>query len=242
MLFFINGISFLISSLSECFIRYPYVKKKIVREKRQSLFWEGLKEIRSNKFLLFAAIIGGGLINLFLAPLSLYIPVYVRDYMRQSSLHFGLLTSIIPIGGIICSVVILKKNMKINMAELVVTGFILQGIALVLFGLSYELFYAYTALFVLGISFTLTSIGMQTVIQRTIPEECLGRSISSIIMIASISVPMGYLFGGLLLEYMPLNVILRVSGLIISIIGGYSYFILKDTIDFKIDHDIEKQG
>ncbi|MBD8048367.1 SPASM domain-containing protein [Clostridium faecium] len=118
-------------------------------------------------------------------------------------------------------------NTLINTEKLKKLRFIFQGISLLLFGSLNNFIGGIISLIILGIALGITGIYINTIVQEEIPNEILGRCISVIMIISNISVPMGYLIGGYVINFIKLNLILIFSGFIILVCGIISFFILK---------------
>ncbi|GAA0121218.1 MFS transporter [Clostridium butanoliproducens] len=232
-----SGILFIIAVSFEIFIKYDHDIEKNTKKEKVKIniriinlfkkYIDGFRIIIDNKFLLFNAIIGGGIINFFLAPISIYIPVYVHDYLNYSSTYFGIMSSAVTVGSLISAVFLIGLGKKFNKYLLVSLGFIFQGISLLLFGSLNNFIGGIISLIILGIALGITGIYINTIVQEEIPNEILGRCISVIMIISNISVPMGYLIGGYVINFIKLNLILIFSGFIILVCGIISFFILK---------------
>jgi len=236
-LFVANGISFILSGTFEMFIDLDY-KESMNSSKSQpsannvenknmfAQFMDGFRVIKSNRFLFFVAIIGGGVINLFLAPISLYIPIYTKNILNLSSTYYGIISSSITVGGLLGSLSLLTLGKKVNKRYFVVSGFIIEGISLTMFGLIQNFIGGYISLMVLGIALSITGVNLNTIVQEQIPGEILGRCMGVLILIANIAVPLGYFTGGYIIQYVPLGKILVASGIVIMICGFCSSVIL----------------
>lgn len=214
--FIINGISFIISAIFEIFIKNKATSPSLLDKKslRQKLSL-GFQTLLKNKFLLYISIIGGGIINFFLAPLSIYLALYIKNYLNLSSFNYGIIVSCITFGGILISIVLPKLKDRIETKKLVVLGFLLQGCSLVMFGFSKSIFLLALSMIVFGCSITMIGILLVTIKQQTVKVEVLGKTSAATDTICYISVPLGYLFGGLIIDYISINIVVITSGIII---------------------------
>lgn len=242
-LFVANGISFILSGIFEMFINVNYeqnmslsesepVMNIVENKKLFSQFLDGLHVIKSNKFLFFIAIIGGGVINLFLAPISLYIPLYTKNILNLSSTFYGIISSAITVGGLFGSLALLVFGKRVNKNIFVVSGFIFQGISLTMFGLIQNFIGGFISLMILGIALSITGVNLNTIVQEQVPGEILGRCMGVLILIANIAVPVGYFTGGYIIQYVSLNKVLVTSGIVVMICG-FSSSIFLNLIQFK---------
>lgn len=233
--FIINGVSFIASGISELFIVLKYRKSEIINNKRVrrgtlNNIKLGFQTLIDNKFLLYTAIIGGGFINFFLAPISVYIPVFIDNYLNLSSFYYGIISSCIPVGGVVISVVAPYISRHIDNKRLAVIGFLIQGLALVLFGLSNSIYFLAIAMFIFGCSLTIVGIALRTIYQLEVPQDILGKSTAASMTISYIAIPLGYLLGGYILEKVTINIILLITGVLVTVLGVIQGLIVRKKI------------
>ncbi len=161
-LFVANGISFILSGIFEMFINVNYEQNMSLSESEQvinsvenknlfSQFLDGLRVIKSNKFLLFYCYYRRRC-YLFLAPISLYIPLYTKNILNLSSTFYGIISSAITVGGLFGSLALLVFGKRVNKKFFIVSGFIFQGISLIMFGLIQNFIGGFVSLMILGIA------------------------------------------------------------------------------------------
>lgn len=222
--FFINGISFIISGLSELLIKtknriHNEIENLNIGNKTIYNIKIGFQTLIDNKFLLYTALIGGGLINFFLAPISIYIPVFINDYLHLSSTYYGIVSSCIPAGGIFISLVTPYIVKYVKHKVLALLGFFIQGISLILFGLGNSIYSLAISMFIFGCSLTIVGISIRTIYQEEIPQETLGKSTAASMTISYIATPLGYMIGGFLIEKTTINLILFITGCAVTILA-----------------------
>lgn len=233
-LFLINGVSFILASLIIFTISYTFVKEEDVKEERQTLkekfqeYSSGFEVVQSNKNLMTFCIFGGGLINFFIAQVSVYISKYVLEQNISQGVLFGLMTSSIAIGSLIASVILSNVEVK-NKKLVIINGFILQGIFLFLFSKFNNYTYNLLILILLGFASGVVGVNLNTYVQQIIPLETLGRSMSTIMLVANIFVPLGILVAGFVGSKYHLSLITTVTGTCVTIIALYIAYRLKDT-------------
>lgn len=228
--FVINGISFIISGITELMIENIPNKKNIIHTESKKIKDKmiiGFKILKENKFLLYTTIIGGGFINFFLAPISIYLPLYIKNYLHLGSKNYGLVVACITLGGIFVSVMLPFLTKYISRKKFIVLGFVFQGISLIIFGYTQSILFLGLAMFVLGFGLTLVGILLITIIQEEIPTEVLGKTSSASNTICYISIPVGFLFGGFIVEIVSINLVLKITGVIVFILGLIEGIFLK---------------
>lgn len=222
-LFLLDSISYILSSISECFIKIPKInEKKDDNETSASILddiKEGVEFALKNKELLHFIIVGGFIINFFLAPLSMTITVFSRDILKLGSEGAGILLGAIGIGGLIISFLTPIINKKVGHYTLTFIGLTCEGISLILFSLSTNFYAAIASLFLMGLSVGICNISLSTVFQTLIPNHMMGRVGSSLGIITGITPPLGIFLAGILLERFSIPNITLISGIAVTIAG-----------------------
>lgn len=218
ILFFINGISYLISSISEGFITIPKVDIEDTSKKFIEQFKEGLLSLWNSKLVLYLVISGGIIINFFLAPLSIYAAI-ISVNLGKGATGLGMIEGSIAIGALFGSLIILLGFIK-NKYKMTVVGLTIEGLGLIVLGIFIENYYLILFFMgVLGLGVAMASVGISTLYQILIPKEKLGRVLSIAGTLCNITVPLGSLFGSVIINYYSMQSVLLFFGVIVSISG-----------------------
>lgn len=218
MLFFLNGLSFLICAGFEGFIKIPKMDTSKIGNGIGLQFKEGLIFILGDKLLLYIVIAGGVIINFFLAPLTIFETVLSTKILNVGSTGFGMMNSAISIGALIGALLIMS-NIFINKYKMVIIGLCLEGVAVTLSGIVPNFYVVLAAMSILGLGLSMAGIGISTLYQTLIPKEKMGRVMALASTLCGVTVPLGTLFGSTIITYIPLNIVLIVSGVFILITG-----------------------
>ncbi|WP_026881973.1 MFS transporter [Clostridium akagii] len=218
LLFFINGLSFLICAIIESFIVIPKVIIKTCTNGIASQFKEGLKYIASDKPLLYLVMAGGVIINFFLAPLSIYETILSTKILNVGSTGYGMMNSAISAGALLGALLIMA-NVFNDKYKMTVIGLCIEGIAVAFLGLVPNYYVALLSEAILGLGVAMASVGISTLYQTLIPKDKMGRVMALVSTLCSISVPLGTLLGSIIIAYLPLNIILIISGVFIIVTG-----------------------
>lgn len=218
LLFFINGLSFLICAFIESFIVIPKIIIKKSTHGIGSQFKEGLIYVVKDKPLLYLVLAGGVIINLFLAPLSIYETILSTKILNVGSTGFGMMNSAISVGALIGALLIMS-NIFNDKYKMTVIGLCIEGAAVALLGLVPNYYVVLSAEAILGLGTALASVGISTLYQTLIPKDKMGRVMALASTLCNVTVPLGTLLGSTIISYMPLNIVLIISGLIILVTG-----------------------
>jgi DHA3 family macrolide efflux protein-like MFS transporter len=218
LLFFINGLSFLICAIIESFIVIPKIIIETSTQGIASQFKEGLIYVAKNRSLLYLVMAGGVIINFFLAPLSIYETILSTKILNVGSTGFGMMNSAISVGALIGALLIML-NVFNDKYKMTVLGLCLEGTAVALLGLVPNYYVVLSAESILGLGIAMASVGISTLYQTLIPKDKMGRVMALASTLCSVSVPLGTLLGSIIIAYIPLNIILLISGIFILVTG-----------------------
>lgn len=176
--FFINGISYLISSISESLIKYKFVLNNQKLKKHVFLeIGEGYNYIIKNKWLC-TLILVSCLMNMFLASYNILLPLYYKSYFNNGATIYSQALSLEAIGGIIAGISFITNKTKLNYFGKIKFYIIISGFAL---GIVQFIQIKYISLFgalLLGYALTKFNILSVTIIQNNTESEFLGRVFS----------------------------------------------------------------
>lgn len=223
--FVLNGFSFFISFIFSIFLKIPSVNQPEYPESFFTRFKDGLAYTLRMKKLLCLILVGGVIINFFLAPIEIFL-VVISNHLNFGSSGLGLLDASISIGALLGSLIILFDSSQ-NQIRLAMFGLVLEGISLILSGLLSEFVVLIISFGLLGLGISFASIGIGTTFQLIIDDEKRGRVNSFIAMLGSCTVPLGTLFGSFLTGQFPVQWILLGFGFIVICSGLTLYFPFK---------------
>lgn len=177
---------------------------------------DGFQYVKKDRALLFLIIVGGIIINFFLAPLTIFF-TYMSDYIFDvGASGLGFINSVLATGAMFGSLMIMFNVFK-NKYRMAVAGLLLEGIALLIMGIALSYYATVAAAGLLGLGVCFASVGLNTMYQTMIPKEMMGRVLSLVSMMLGASVPLGQLFGSLIIEHYSMTAILMIFGAIVSI-------------------------
>ena len=181
ILFLINGLSFLFSGISELFIKIPQVipKKEPNFKKIARVFWtdavDGMRYVFKTKGLkemVFAA----GLLNFFVAPITVLMPFYVQHDLRASVDWYGYLLASAGVGSLLGY--LLAGFIRINgrrRAWTIISAAIIACAGLSSLALIKFTFFALGDLLLVGIMGGFINVTAINLLQLTTPAEIRGR-------------------------------------------------------------------
>lgn len=241
-----NGISFLLSALTEVFIDFkmfstlkdkPTVKNNFLTDFKEGFLY--LKQKREVLILVLFALV----LNFFLGGFSVVVPYDLVTQKGISSSALGFIEGCFPIGAIIMSVVIGSRNLVFTKKNFTL-GIILFAVSMLTFvvpvlpGIDFgklNPFYYAVAMAVLSGIVIFVNVPFGSKIQVYIDESFRGRVFGLMNSLCEGVVPVSYLLVSWMVGIVPSWVILSVTGVIllgISVLIHYNKDIdaLDDTL------------
>lgn len=221
LIFIINGISFILSAISEMFIRTHYEKPTSTQKPSfRHDFKEGVRYIRDKTGLLpfVTAVL---FLNFAFAPFfANALPYLYNLALNQEALQLAIANIIFSSGMVVGGLLVGALGVKITVANSMKRGLVLtifMGFWLsVIMILAVNTRFSYMAfsiiflpsLFILAISNMFVNIPFGTGLARAIQPEVRGRVFAIVNTLTAGLIPISYLLAGLVLEYSTLSVLL----------------------------------
>lgn len=229
LLFFANGVSYLVSGLSACFIRIPQALPERTTTLRSTLasfrleILEGLRFIRAQRGML-DVILAATLINFLLAPFGVLLPFYVEDFLGRTTDWFGFLLAAIGVGALLGYAVAgaLRVTPRVR-SWLIVIPLTLVGLSFAALGLTRTPWVALGIMLLTGIETGLINVYLVTILQVTTPAEIRGRVFGVLATLAAGLMPIGMGLAGVVADLAGRNVplIFLVCGVAATALMGW---------------------
>jgi MFS family permease len=237
MVFLANGISFLLSGISEIMIRYKYVKREtgqgvsgILRD-----LLDGVEFILSNRTISVLCLFY--LVNyMMVQPIfSVILPLLFKTILKFSDLQYGYMQMIIIFGALLGSVlvgVLFGKDGKVKVRGPLVwgTGLLLAAMlvylamilpySISLLSYNTHLYFVLLSgvLCLLSVSSTFIIVPIQAYVQKETPNQYMSRVFSLISLLSRGGIPLGALIYGIVLERLALHSAVLLAILVIVVI------------------------
>jgi len=220
-LFMVNGISYLVSAFTECFITIHQVfpseritRHNALRKLRQETV-EGLAYVWNRRGL--RTLVGMlGLINFVIVPTSIALPILVRDVLQRGPEFLGIMGACQAAGGIggfvFSGIVKIPPRWR---PSLVLTSMVLCGFVVMALGFITTPLLTLPFLAVFGFLLPLINVNIISLLQGTTPAEVRGRVMGVLGTVVLGMIPFAQGLSGVLID----AVDQRVS-IIFSVVGG----------------------
>ncbi|MCK8060897.1 MULTISPECIES: MFS transporter [unclassified Fusibacter] len=201
----VNGLSFIMSGLSESFIDFTFNRKKVAKTEKpvkgsmRSEYKEAFQFIRSKKIIVYIIGLSLGINMLIGLGIRVPLPYLMNEILKMNSVTIGLIEAILSIGILVSSLILGKRGpgplYKSTYLYACVIGLsvLFMGLPFA-FGLTYPELTAAIILavthFTVGFALPSFTVPIITFEQQIIPENMRGRVFGLIGMLASIGMPL----------------------------------------------------
>ncbi len=221
--FALNGLSFLLSALFECFIK--------VRAKEQSVnltntsiledIKEGFKYLKQNPNMIRIMLIIG-FAHFFIGAIVITMPFIAKSIDGNGIQALGYMEMALGLGFIIGAMITSSKktvSLKINrlFGFLITVGLCFICIGVVSLQLINDLILYVIIIFIVGFAIVNASIYWQTFIQSSTPENMLGRMSAISSLVGDATLPISFTLFGILLDLIQFEYLMIFSGFILVV-------------------------
>ncbi|MGL4336195.1 MAG: MFS transporter [Turicibacter sp.] len=212
---FVNGCSYLISGLTEMFIRVEEDETSVVQAK-QSVFSEmkdGFVYIMTTNKAIIIILVLLNLKNMALGPLQgVLMPYLMNEYIQADQMHLSLLYTFSALGGVAGSLLVSKEIFRKNIYNTLKYSFIILLLTILIQWSGFRLFdlkiIPYISFLVMLSSVFLISgivgivfyVPIFTTLQQIINPSYFGRVMSLFTMISCLSMPVSTMIGGVVID------------------------------------------
>ncbi|MGL5750631.1 MAG: MFS transporter [Paraclostridium sp.] len=221
-LFKVNLFAFILPLFIILFIKFKYVQSEDSYSFNE--YVDDLKE--GSKFVINSPLIYMLVplifVNFFNSSNAVILPFFSQQYQNPSE-TFGLIMSIKGIGGIIGAILINYVKKILPTGKLLSVLLVLNGFFWTIFLFTGGKLISYVFLLIAYIFFGMYNIIYSSLFQAITPIKFMGRITTSIDTIITIAMPLGTLFGGMILNFLPYNISMLFSAIAVIITGIFYY-------------------
>lgn len=243
----VNGISFGISAISECFIDFGFNRSTRAQEASKGVFTEikeGVNYLLKRKDLMdyMALFIIG---NFFISvTISVGLPYLINVEMGLPSSVYGLIQGTFPIGLIAGALFVEKISSRVSLKRLFFISMMVIAVMVTLMGIppffttgreSVIIGYMIAIAIIIGVAITFIDVPTMTYMQTEVEEKYRGRVMSIRISLVKIVNPIAFILSGMVIGRIPSSFLMIGSGIffiIYLLISKRDFF--KETSEEKI--------
>ncbi|PLV57393.1 MFS transporter [Thermotoga sp. SG1] len=233
IVFLVNGVSFILSAISEIFIVYW---QKI--EKKPSHFKQIVLDLKEgflfiwNHSLIRIILIFALFLNLLISPLFMVVyPYTIREVMKFSAQEFGFLETSFTLGALFGNLLIASYLSKRNMWKAMKISIFLFELPIVFLGVlvmpdfssSVERLVLFILFFVtfliMGFLNPIINVPLDTAFQKMTPSHIRARAFSFLVLVANGVTPLGSVLYGYLVDRVAIHLLYYTVGVLSFLIA-----------------------
>lgn len=214
LMFLVDGLTYLFSALSECFIIIPqHLRERSkggslrdwLREIRQETL-EGLHYVWTNGWVR-TLVLMAAVFNFFIAPITALLLFYVQDFLQKDVKWYGFMLAALSLGALIgyslAGHPALAKRLTggVLIVQLVAAAFFLGVL-----GVTRDASVAVTMMLLGGVMFGSFNISVVTALQLSTPSEFRGRVFGLLLTIAGSLSPLAIGLSGVIADLIDQNI------------------------------------
>lgn len=227
-IFIINGVSFIISAISEMFIQFPVQTRTGENAAGSKAFVHNMKDgfhyLWHKKGLQVLLGVGFLLFFLFYPLFSVVFPYFSKEILKMTPEFFGFAQASFPLGMLLGAVFSSRIANRFTKVRIMVTGIVLQailviGLGFIAFPSIYHRLSSLAILAIIAVPFFIMGamnvniyVPFNVLVQESVSEDYRGRIFSLFSSANEIAVPLGIGIYGVLIDFIPINVFLFICG------------------------------
>jgi len=189
----------------------------------------GIRTIRANKALMRVSI-PILLSTIVFVPLGTLLPLMVRVYYSGTAWHNGIVQTLFSSGMLIAAMVISITGGLKKQFLMISVGIFALGICALIGGLlPVNAFWVFCIIvFIMGTTGMISNIPFTAYIQKTIPQENMGKVISLVTSVMSFAAPVGMFIAGPVSEMIGIGNWMICAGILMLLVGLLCYLLTKE--------------
>lgn len=239
LMFFLNGLSFLISGISIIFAKIPKSREtKITTENFISDLKDSFRFVWKLKGLFYIMIIFAIFSFLIHIAVVLLIPLF-QFTPGLGAAKYGIAvasyTAGVFLGMVVLSAVKVQPHKR---AALMLASLTISNLCLIIFALTSDFYLMVVLLLIAGIAESVTNVFILSSIQSVVPDDMMGKVMGLVSTVTMALIPVAMITGGILAEIFPIRMIFLVCFLF-SFLVFVNLFLIPSVRKF-INFDPEK--
>lgn len=233
-----NGISFILSGISEMFIDFNFNKESVNEQTKGINLVQDMKQgfeylLRKQEIVsLFIVLI---FLNFSIGlSISVPLPFIINNVLMLESKHLGIIQGAFPVGLIIGAIFIGKFSKQLVYKKILMVMNFILAICIALIGLPVLpfniimnkmsiLIYYCLIMCIVGFAISFIDIPLLSILQRSISDEYRGRVLSLGMSLVKIISPLAFILSGILINILPVFILQLFGSMVLLISNVVQY-------------------
>jgi len=190
---------------------------------------EGLKYVKNNRLTVSIVTIYGA-IQLGAGAIIVLTVMFVKDALHGSDAVYGLIISVTAIGSLFGAFTTWFRG-KIDDETVIKFSLLVMGFSILIVSFSSNVFVALLFFAVVGISQTILSISIDTLLQKHVPNQVMGRTFASMDILTQVCQLVSMGAGGILSDIIGVRTVYILGSIIILLtgVGAFKFLSLSES-------------
>ncbi|MED1795956.1 MFS transporter [Brevibacillus nitrificans] len=183
------------------------------------------------------------LFNMAYGPIEVALPLYANNDLGGGSVALGMLWSSLAIGALVGSLFFSTVTWRLPLGVTLAGIIVAWGVTTMPLALFSRLEIAMLSMALAGFSYAPYNILYRTYLQRQVPDELLGRVMTSVRTITGTGMPAGAAVSGLLIPFMGVSGLFGAGAIACIICGSIAFVMLRnlDTPSLSIEEGSDEE-
>lgn len=205
-LFFIFAIRTSLKSITQ---REPFVQQ----------FKEGFNYLVKHPPI-YSLLLSFAALNLFFAPITLFIPIMTKDVLQAGASVLALLEAALASGAVLLTVYLSFVSNTKSIYEKLGVSSVIMGLSLVGIAMTSNLAFIMLFLFIIGMALAYTNATSMTLFQHEVPQAIKGRFFAVLFTVAFAVMPFSYMIVGIILQHISVQIAIAICGVGVALLAG----------------------
>ncbi|HZG13593.1 MAG TPA: MFS transporter [Candidatus Bathyarchaeia archaeon] len=238
MVLIIDAVSFFLCAICFWYLPSDHDKEEVKERKKESKWISSLFDSLQADFqtgfrylfskpLLLLLILFTFLFNMAYGPIEVGLPLYVTIVLADEATSLGLLWMAFAIGSLGGSLFFSVVNWRVPTGYTLAMIIVLWGVTTLPLGLFHRLDLGMISMALAGMTFAPFGVLYRTYLQRQVPQELMGRVLTSIRTITGLGLPVGSFLTGWLIPLMGISQLFLAAALFCMATGAFAMLALR---------------
>lgn len=169
---------------------------------------------------IYSLLISFAALNLFFAPITLFIPIMTRDVLMAEANVLAMLEASLAGGAVLLTIYLSFVNNTKSIYPKLGISSVIMGISLIGIAMTTSLVLIMLYLFIIGMALAYTNATSMALFQKEVPQAIKGRFFAVLFTVAFAVMPFSYMLVGIVLQHISVQMAIGICGVAVAILAG----------------------
>jgi DHA3 family macrolide efflux protein-like MFS transporter len=215
--FWVNAISYAMSTILVLRIATP-LKSLVTRAPFFIQFKEGMQFLKHHKPI-YSLLFLFGLLNLFVAPLMLLLPILVKSDLHQEANTLAVFEAFLALGSLVMTVYLSFRPTKHHVYTKLFASCLLLGMCMSTIAVGHSIIQIVVLLVIIGLMLSFTNAIAMSLFHKEVPADMKGRFFAVLYTIVFAVMPLSYSVVGFISNQLSTYQIFGICGVAVTLLS-----------------------